>query len=407
MSAPDAEQGLTAGGHRKLMVVVGDISADRHAARILERLKAIAPEIEIFGTGGDEMKAQGIELFYNCSDFAVLGIFEVINKLNFFYKMRQTLLAAVRDRKPDAVLLVDFGGFNIGFATALRKQNKDIPIYYFISPQVWGSRPWRINAMQKALSKMLNTFPFEVQLYLDKSLPARFVGNPIMHDLPDEEDLPGREEFIKAQGLDPSLPVIAVLPGSRRQEIKSHMPVLLSAIERLHALKPDWQFIISRSTDKVAPLIDDYIDKSRIKSLMSGTNKKVSAISLKPNYALYKNSDLVWAKSGTTTLEIMLFGRPMIIFYKGNFFSYLLVLLFKTVKNVGMPNILAGHQVVPELIQLDCRADQFVKYSLDLFEVPGLKADIERELLTLKRELGEGDYLQNCAEELLVATSGK
>ena len=391
----------------KLMIIAGDISADKHAAKIVARLKQLQPDLEMFGAGGTEMKAQGMEVLYDCSEFAVLGIFEVINKLMFFYNMRLSLLKAERERKPDAVLLVDFGGFNINFATNLRKQNPDIPIYYFISPQVWGSRPWRIDVMKKSLTKMLNTFPFEEQLYLDKSMQARFVGNPLMRELPESSALPDRKEFLGELGLNPDKPVIAVLPGSRKQEIKAHMPVLLKAIDVLAAKRPDFQFVISLSTPKVTPLIQDYIQKSKIKALMDGTNKRVATIAINPNYALYKNSDLVWAKSGTTTLEITLFGRPMIIFYKGNFFSYLLVLLFKTVKNVGMPNILAGRQLVPELIQLDCRPDQLVKYSLDLFDVPGLKQEIETELLTLRKELGQGDYVDNCAEELLYVTSRK
>jgi lipid-A-disaccharide synthase len=119
------------------------------------------------------------------------------------------------------------------------------------------------------------------------------------------------------------------------------------------------------------------------------------------NFELMKNCDLIWAKSGTTTLETALFGKPMLIFYTGNWFSYLLVLCFKTVKNFGWPNLLAGYELVPELIQLDCRSDKFVKYTLDLLDVPALRQEISEELLTLRQELGEGDFVENCAQEVL------
>lgn len=396
-----------------LLVVVGEPSADKNTARILKRLKERQPELHIYGCGGTQMQEVGVEILYNCNDFAVLGIFEVIKSLFFFYKMRQHLLQSIKERKPEAVLLVDMGGFNIQFATAVRKAHPKLPIYYFTSPQVWGSRPWRIDVLGKAITKMLTIFPFEEPLYTDKKISARFVGSPHLVTLPDPKDLPDRKEFLEDLGLDPEKPVIAVLPGSRRQEVKAHMPILLGAMKELIEKRPDleFQFIVSRSTEKVQGLIDEFLAKSSLASYMQAENtkdgknkKRIATVTLNPNYALYKNSDLIWAKSGTTTLEITLYGRPMIIFFKANFFSYLLFLLFKTVKNVGWPNLLSGKTLVPELIQLDCRQDQFVKYTLDLFEVPGLRREVEAELLSLKELLGQGDYVDNCATELLALT---
>lgn len=392
-----------------LLVVVGEPSADKNTARILKRLKERQPDLHIYGCGGTQMQEVGVEILYNCNDFAVLGIFEVIKSLIFFYKMRQHLLQTIKERKPEAVLLVDMGGFNIQFATAVRKAHPQLPIYYFTSPQVWGSRPWRIDVLGKAITRMLTIFPFEEPLYTDKKISARFVGSPHLVSLPDPNDLPDRKEFLEGLGLDPQKPVIAVLPGSRRQEVKAHMPILLGAMKELIEKRLDlqFQFIVSRSTEKVQSLIDDFMAKSSLASYMQDSQsspKRITTVTLNPNYALYKNSDLIWAKSGTTTLEITLYGRPMIIFFKANFFSYLLFLMFKTVKNVGWPNLLSGKTLVPELIQLDCRQDQFVKYTLDLFEVPGLRREVESELLSLKELLGQGDYVDNCAEELLKLT---
>ncbi len=408
LSHHPVEEKLTAQkSSESLMVIVGDPSADKHASKVLKRLKEIEPHLHIFGVGGTEMQKAGVELLFNCNDFAVLGIFEVIKSLFFFYKMRQTLLKEIKERKPAALLLVDMGGFNIQFATAARKAYPDLPMYYFISPQVWGSRPWRIDVLGKAITKMLTIFPFEEPLYKDKKIDARFVGHPLLKDLPEPSTLPNREEFLAELGLDANAPVIAILPGSRKQEIKAHMPILIEAVKELHKKMPHLQFVFSRSTEKVAPLIDSYLQQSQLSNLTNGTNPLVKTVSLSPNYPLYKNVDLIWAKSGTTTLEITLYGRPMIIFYKGNFFSYLLVLLFKCVKHVGWPNLLAGKLLVPELLQMDFRPDQLVKYSMDLFLVPGLKAEIEKELLTLRSELGQGDFVETGAAELLALTRKK
>ena len=222
-----------------LLVVVGEPSADKNTARILKRLKERQPELHIYGCGGTQMQEVGVEILYNCNDFAVLGIFEVIKSLFFFYKMRQHLLQSIKERKPEAVLLVDMGGFNIQFATAVRKAHPKLPIYYFTSPQVWGSRPWRIDVLGKAITKMLTIFPFEEPLYTDKKISARFVGSPHLVTLPDPKDLPDRKEFLEDLGLDPEKPVIAVLPGSRRQEVKAHMPILLGAMKELIEKRPD------------------------------------------------------------------------------------------------------------------------------------------------------------------------
>jgi lipid-A-disaccharide synthase len=389
---------------RSLMIVVGDHSAEKYTVRIIERLKVLDPQLKFWGVGGPIMQAQGVELLYNHADFAVIGLVETVNKLFFFYGMLKGLVRAIEERKPEAVLLVDFGGFNRRFATMLRKTDKHTPIYYFISPQVWASRPWRINELQRAVNKMLTTFPFEETLYLSKNLPARFVGHPLTTILPEPSTLEDRRTFFERIGINAQegSELIAIMPGSRRQEIKSFMPVLVEAIRELAQQRPELSFVISNATAKTAPLIkqglEKYFSKAELEELMG---KRLFVLEAVENYVLMKNSDIVWAKSGTTTLEVTLYGRPMIIFYRGNWLTYFVVLLLKTIKHVGLPNLLAGKLLVPELIQLDCRAELLVRYTLDLLEVPGLCKEIEKELLSLRRELGSGDFVENCAQELL------
>ena len=390
------------------MIVVGDHSAEKYTARIIERLKVLDPELTFWGVGGPIMQAQGMELLYNCADFAVIGVFETVNQLKFFLGMFEALLKQIQERKPQAILLVDFGGFNRRFATKIRKIDKSTPIYYFISPQVWASRPWRINELQRSVTKMLTTFPFEESLYLSKNLPARFVGHPLTTILPRPEDLEERSVFFKRIGIEADHELIAVMPGSRRQEIKSFMPVLLQAIRDLAKARPKLSFVISNATAKTAPLIQAALEKGLTpleKEEFLG--KRLFVLESLENHALMKNSDLVWAKSGTTTLEVALYGRPMIVYYRANWFTYFLFLVFKTVKHVSLPNLLAGKLLVPELIQLDCRAELLVRYSLDFLLVPALRKEIEEELLTLRQELGSGDFVENCAQELMAIMGPK
>ena len=318
--------------------------------------------------------------------------------------MSDDLIQKIAERKPRAILLVDFGGFNRRFATKFRKVDKTTPIYYFISPQVWASRPWRINELQKTVNKMLCTFPFEETIYREKNLPARFVGHPLTTILPDISELEDRHTFFARIGISqkPDQELIAIMPGSRKQEIKSFMPVLVDAMRELLNTRPNLTFVMSNATAKTAPLIQEGLEKYFTKAEQEEfLGKRFFVIQSVDNYTMMKNSDIVWAKSGTTTLEVTLYGRPMIIFYRGQWISYFVVLLLKTIKHVGMPNLLAGKLLVPELIQLDCRAELLVRYTLDLLQVPGLRKEIEDELLTLRQELGSGDFIQNCAEELL------
>lgn len=379
-------------------VIVGDPSADQHVSKLIERLKSAVPQLSLFGIGGDEMERAGAELLYNCQTFAAVGIIRLINKVPMFAGIRSDMLQKIEERRPSCLLLVDFGGFNIGFAEAARKRFPDLPIVYFISPQVWGSRPWRLNALARSVSKMLVIFPFEEAIYRNRQIPARFVGHPLTQNLEKFESPVDRTSFASAHGLSADRPIIAIFPGSRRQEIKDHVPPVIEAVKWLNSERPDMQFVISQANDAMSLLIRDLVGRSGVDDPAS---VNLTFLSQSENYNLLKIADLAWAKSGTTTLETTLCGTPMIIFYRGDWLSYMLVLIFKTVKRIGWPNLLAGYDLVPELIQLDCRAEQLVRYTKDLIDVPQLREEMSSRLKSLRVELGQGDFTENAAFELL------
>ncbi|MCC7530048.1 MAG: lipid-A-disaccharide synthase [Candidatus Melainabacteria bacterium] len=381
-----------------IFVCVGDISADKHVAKLVRHLKELQPHLKVFGIGGPEMAKAGVELMYNCQDFAEVGVVRLIRKVPRFLRIKKELLEAIEERKPRCALLVDFGGFNIAFSSAVRNRYKSLPIVYFISPQVWGSRPWRLNELARNVSKMLVIFPFEQAIYERKGIPARFVGHPLMAK-PDVWDLKySREEVMGELGLNPEKPLVAIFPGSRKQEIKDHMPVVAHAVKWMQRVRPDIQFVLSQSSEHTAALIGQQMHKQKLEA---GPDKGLLLVSSEENYRLLSIADLVWAKSGTTTLETTLCCAPMIIFYRGDWLSFLLVLCFKTVKRVGWPNLLAGRELVPELIQLDCRAEKLVEYTLDLIDVPSLRQEMARELRALRDQLGQGDFAKNAALEIL------
>jgi lipid-A-disaccharide synthase len=358
-------------------------------------MKALAPELKVWGVGGPGMASEGAELLANCHKFATLGIIEPIKLLPFFAGLRARIIQEIKQRKPAAILLVDFGGFNIGLAQLLRPLFPELPIVYFISPQVWGSRPWRINVLKRCISKMLTIFPFEESIYKNHGVEARFVGNPITMTVPGATGPVNREQFCQQFGLDPLRPIIGIFPGSRKREITSLMPVLLDAVSWLKAERPELQFVVSRVNS---------VTSETLEAMLSRCRSKQKGITLLPpgeNLSLMSASDILWTKSGTTTLEAALFGKPMLIFYRGNWISYWLVLLFKRVKRIGWPNLLAGKLVVPELIQLDCRAEQLVRYTRDWLDVPGARQEISESLKQVKGHLGQGDFAENTAREVL------
>ncbi len=387
---------------KSLFICVGDLSADQHAGKLVRKLKEKEPELDIWGVGGNEMKDAGVRILYNRENITAIGLVEVIRYLPKLAMIREDLLKRIVSEKPDAMLLMDFGGFNVGLATLVRKKTKELPIIYFISPQVWGSRPWRINVIAKAISKMLVIFPFEEALYKRKAVPAKFVGHPLTLKFKAEEKRQSKEEFCKEHGLDAARPIIGIFPGSRKQEIRAHAEVVLEAVDWLAKERPEIQFVISQANQNMADQMQLEMEKLAYLHLL---NKRIKTISSEYNEELMTHSDLLWTKSGTTTLEATLIGKPMLIFYRGSWITYMIILLFKIVKYVGWPNLLHGEGIVPELIQLDCRAEQLVKYTRDFLDVPGLMRQTAAGLKELKSHLGEGDFTDNAVSEILALIS--
>jgi lipid-A-disaccharide synthase len=381
-----------------LFVMVGDLSADKHTAHVIANLKKAVPDMKFWGVGGPNLVEQGVECLFDCQTFSVIGIFGTIKYLPYIAKVRQTVLDEIEKRKPDALLFADFGAVNLRLCKELRKRYPQLPIIYFISPQVWGSRPWRIKTVDKTVTKMLVIYPFEETLYKRRGVDAMFVGNPLTIDLPKPESLTNRSQFCQLRGLNEADPIIGIFPGSRKQEISAHMPVLADAIRWLLSERPNCQFVIAAAKPMIKDAIDASIEKYKLTDLVG---KRLFLAEPGENYDLMANADILWAKSGTTTLESALFGKPMLIYYRGDWPSYLILLAFKTIKRIGWPNMLAGKGLVPELIMLDCRPEKLVKYTLDWLGVPAFREKLSQELQSLRSELGRGNFAENATKQIL------
>jgi lipid-A-disaccharide synthase len=318
------------------MIIAGETSGDLHGGQLVKELKALDPGLEIFGIGGDRMRAGGMELLYHVRELSFMGLAEVIGHLPFIRSVMKKLEAEQYARKPDAVVLIDYPGFNLRFARKVKKAG--IPVVYFISPKVWAWGRGRVRQIRKLVDKMLCILPFEEDFYRGRRINARYVGNPLMDVVKTGQN---REQFCKNNGLDPKRHLVGLLPGSRKQEVELILPVMLQTAMMLREKDPALQFALG-----LAP----GMERERIEDMIAVCGLETALIE-GPVYDLMFHSRLLLAASGTATLEAGISGTPMIIIYKTSPLTYFIGRRLIKVPDIGLVNLVAGKRVVPEFLQ--------------------------------------------------------
>lgn len=318
---------------KRLFIITGEHSGDMHAANVVNKLRQIGSNIEIEGIGGENLRNAGVKLFSNHKDMSAMGIsVDIILK---HYKLGKAVVKYLKEEyKPDLVLLVDYGAFNLSVAKFLHKAG--IKIFYYIPPQVWASRKYRINLIKKYVDKVLCIFPFERLLYAQYGIDCHYCGHPLISQLPAPSP---KREFFRCHGLDIDKKLVSVFPGSREFELKNLMGVFIKTVKRLQARHSDLQFCISQ-----APNISDEMFKKYF------TDCNIPVIKGE-NQALLSVSDALILASGTVALEACLYKTPMIIAYRGPQLFYWIYLLVRCIKRVSLPNIIADKSIVPEILQ--------------------------------------------------------
>ena len=336
---------------KKLFIITGEYSGQMHATRVVRELKKMNPNIQIEGIGGEELEAEGVKLFANHSKMSAMGLTPqiVINHLKLGKNLVDYLL---NDYKPDAVLLIDYGVFNLKIAKHIR--GKGIKVFYYIPPQVWASRKYRINKIKKYVDKVFCIFPFEKHMYDSYSIDNTYVGHPLIKQLPEKAN---REEFFAKHGLDVNKKLVSVFPGSRVFELKFLANIFIKTAKHLKNKHPELQFCISHAPNLKNDVFDKYL---------KGTDFKVIK---GENQALLSVSDALILASGTVALEAALYQTPMIIAYKGPWFFYLVYLLVRCIDRASLPNIITGKDIVPEFLQIGVKPQkmgyQIEKYLYD------------------------------------------
>jgi len=368
-----------------LMIVAGERSGDLYGAGLAWALRERLDNPELFGCGGDAMRGAGVETVVDAHRIAMMGLTEVLGGLPRAYRAFRTLLAEADRRRPRLAVLIDFPDFNLRLAKRLKKRN--IPVVYFVSPQVWAWRKSRLRQLKSSIAKMLCIFDFEEALYRQAGIPVEFVGHPLAGLVRPRLT---RQDFLGGLELDPAKPTVALLPGSRVKEVGQILPTLLEAANRL-ALTREVQFVVA-----VAPTLDPHWVAKLVLEHYAGRATVIRTAS-QSTYDALAHSDLAVVASGTATLEAALLERPMVVVYRFSPLTYLLGKILVHLPYYSMVNILARRPVVPELIQRDFTSAQVAARVEYLLDHPQARQEMTGELRAIKDRLGPPGALGRAA----------
>jgi lipid-A-disaccharide synthase len=320
--------------------LAGEVSADNHGAALMRSLRLLDPAMKFIGRGGPQMQQVAGAQFKNwIGGAAVLGLWEVLRKYGYFREQFRQTLNEIQKTKPDAVVLIDYPGFNLRLARALRRQSPTQKAIYYISPQVWAWNRGRIKKMARFIDLVLCIFPFETDLYGASGLRAVFVGHPMIERL--------QKQQVDTQ-RDPNL--IGLFPGSRSREVRKIFPVMIEAARRLVEWKPTLRFQVAAASEELAREMNEQV-----------ADRHAIAITVGQTATTMQRAFVGIVASGSATLEAAYFGMPFVLIYKVAWPTYVAARLVVNVDFLGMPNLLAGKQVVPEFIQHEAKPDAIVK----------------------------------------------
>ncbi|MBN2684971.1 MAG: lipid-A-disaccharide synthase [Pontiellaceae bacterium] len=371
---------------KSILVVAGEVSGDLHAARVVRAFKARQPEIDFWGLGGDDLRAEGMELLQHTDRMSVMGLIEVLKHYRFLKGVFDQVLAEVDRRKPEAALLVDYPGFNLRLAAELKKRG--VKVFYYICPKVWAWNKKRIPQIAQRVDRLLVIFPFEAPLFDGTGLHVDFVGNPLVAQI---------DEFLAQKPAE--LPWgserrVALLPGSRKQEILRILPTILDAAKLLEARFLDLSFMIASPNERIERLVQEVIAAS------TNAPTRIAVVRGQAR-ELMRQADAAIVTSGTATLETALIGTPQIITYKTSAATYWFARAVLTIKHIGLVNIVAERTVCPELIQQEASPQALAEALEKLLEESPERSAMMSGYKEVRRVLGECNAAENVADALL------
>lgn len=371
---------------KHIVIIAGESSGDLHGAHLVAALKEKDPFLEFSGLGGPKMQEAGVELDVDMMSLAVVGFVEVLKNYTQFKKIFNDILKKIAERKPAAVVLIDYPGFNLRLAKEIKKLG--IKVIYYISPQVWAWKENRVEQVHEYIDRMMVLFEFEKTFYAKHNITVDFVGNPLLDEVIVSQS---KDKFLKEIGFDDYKMTIGLLPGSREREVDNLLPIMLKTAAILKNEFPMLQFLIVRAPsiehDQIRKHLDDVSLPLRI--VDGNTYNSVNAC------------DICIVASGTATLECALLEKPMAIIYKTSYITWALAKFFVKIKNIGLVNIVAQDRIVPEFLQSKANPILIASELKSIFTNEVAIAKMKAKLRTIRAALGSGGASQRAADVIL------
>ena len=367
---------------KEIMLVVGEASGDMHGASLVQALLERDPNLTFFGVAGDQLQGTSFESMFTVSELTGMGLLELAGNIKNILAAYRLLRRTLRTRRPSLLILIDFPELNLRLAKLAKSLG--VPVLYYVSPQVWAWRRRRIRQIAQVVDKLAVVFPFEVEFYKRHRMPVEFVGHPLLDVVRVSQE---RDPTLREIGLHKEKPVVALLPGSRRKEIAYHLPVMVAAATRLNRVEQAQFFCVRAST----------LDRAELQKELDRAGFVIPIVEA-GRYNAVNAADLVWAASGTATLETALLEKPMIVVYRVSWLTYWLARLLVQIKFIGIVNIIAGKAIVPELVQSDLSPERLVHESQAILNDHDARRTMIANLRNLREQLGVPGAANRVAE---------
>ncbi len=349
---------------RTVLLLAGEVSGDEHGADVASEIRKRVPSVRLIGTGGPRMQEAGVRLLAGLEDLAVMGFFEVLRRIRFFRRLERRVRSLIADGGVDLVLPIDYPGFNMRISAYARRVG--VPVLFYIAPQVWAWKAKRASRLARDVDRLAVILPFEVEVFESAGADVTFVGHPLLDHW---SELPEGPDTLRAHGLDPERPILALLPGSRRQEIDHHLALMLDASRRIRKTSPEMQVAVARAPSlpplDVPPQVHQ-VPEARI---------------------LLRHATAAIVKSGTSTLEAALAGVPFVVVYRTHALTYQIAKRLVQVDSIALANLVAGRRVVPELLQDRATPANVADHLLALLEEPA-RTEVLAGLAAIRDRLG-------------------
>ncbi|MBU0965957.1 MAG: lipid-A-disaccharide synthase [Proteobacteria bacterium] len=374
----------------RIMIVAGEASGDLHGAHLVAAMKQLAPDLSLCGMGGGELRRQGVDILYDAAKMAVVGLVEVIAHLSDIRAARTALVNELRSNPPNLLILIDYPDFNLLLAQKARQLG--IPVFYYISPQVWAWRSGRVKKIGRIIDRMAVILPFEKEFYQKRGVEVDYVGHPLLDSV---RRTMSRGDFCRLHQIKPDNILLGILPGSRKKEIRAMLPVFLETAERLREIHANLSILLP-----LAPSLtmEDLID--------CGLNRQKLDIKVitEDRYDLMASCDLVIAASGTVTLELAILDVPMVVAYKVSPLTWFVGNMLVKVNHASLVNLIAGREVVKELMQDEATPENISSALQDIFPGSVKRQGMLHDLAEVRRKLG-GEGASMRAAQLALATA--